>query len=63
MLDSIYHMTLRFLKSNFCHKNVKIHHYVRSVDMDIVSFPKICKPVVNYRFFAWRFSTPRRDII
>ena len=29
MLDSIYHMTLRFLKPHFCVKTLLFCHYVR----------------------------------
>ena len=31
--------------------------------MDVITFPKICKPLVVYRFVAKRYFTPRRGVI
>ena len=42
MLNSIYHMTLRLLKSHFCRKNIIIlsQCYVRNVVMEVITFPE-----------------------
>ena len=64
MLDSIYHMTLEYLKLLFWCENVK-------------SFPYFTQPYygghyvscksINHEcfidFIAWRYFTPRRDVI
>ena len=40
------------LKSHFCRKNVKFCYYVRSVVMDVITFPEKYKPLVVYRFYC-----------
>ena len=50
ILNSIYHMTLIYLKSHFWHKHVNICHLIRNVIMAaIMSRYQICKPLVVYR--------------
>ena len=49
MLDSVYHMT-NTSKSHFWRKNV----IILSLCMDVITFPY---------FIAWRYFTPRRDVI
>ena len=52
MLYSIYHMTLRLLWNLFFGvKKLQFCHHVRSIAMDVM-FPKICKPLVVYRFYS-----------
>ena len=51
MLDSIYHMTYT-LKSHFWHKNVII-----------LSLCKHCCYERHFIIIAWRYFTPRRDVI
>ena len=42
MLDSIYHMTLRLLLNLiFAVKTLLFCHYVRSIVMDVITFPEI----------------------
>ena len=62
MLDSTYHMTLRLLW-NFISdvKNCIFFHYVSNVVMNVITFPKICKPLLD--FIAWRYITLRRNVI
>ena len=55
MLDSIYHMTLiLFLNLISAVKALKFCHYVRNVVMDVITFPRICNPLVVYRFYCKR---------
>ena len=56
------------LKSHICRKNVIIltlsADYVRSVVMDVITFPEICKTTrLLIDFNAWRYFTPRRDVM
>ena len=47
MLDSILSYDIKItLKSHFLHIKVIFCHYVRNVVMDVIMFPKICKPLV-----------------
>ena len=60
MLDSVYHMT-NSLKSHFWRKNVIVLSLCtpRCYGRQNVSR----KPLVVYIFIAWRYFTPRRDVI
>ena len=53
------------MKSHFWRKKGKIFHYVRIIIMDVITFPKICKPLVVYRFYcmALYHSQMRRHMI
>ena len=40
MLDSIYHITLKLLRKLIPDvKKLQLRHYVRNVDMDVITFP------------------------
>ena len=65
MLDSIYHMTLRLtLKSHFCSKNVRI---LSLCTQSCYGRHNVFRKSVNHwwlmDFIAWRYFTPRRDVI
>ena len=53
MLDSIYHMTLKLLKNHiFGIKTSRFCHLLGNVIMDVITFPKISKPLVVYQFYC-----------
>ena len=63
MLDSIYHMT-NTLKSHFWHKNFMI---LSSCTQRCYGCHNVSSKSVNHKWFinfiAWRYFTPRRDVI
>ena len=64
MLDSIYHMTLRLLKSHVCCKK-RYNFVIMNVVMDVMTFPEIYKLLAVYRFYcmALFYSQTRRHMI
>ena len=64
MLDSIYHMTIITLKSHFCRKNVII---LSLCTQRCYGCHSGSQKSVNHLwlidFIAWRYFTPRRDVI
>ena len=52
-------------KSHFGRKALYFCHYVRSVVLDVRTFPKFCKPLVVYRFYdmALYDTQTRRHVI
>ena len=63
MLDSIYHMT-KTLKSHFWRKNVMI---LSSCTQRCYGRNNVSRKSINHQWFtdfiAWRYFTPRRDVI
>ena len=65
MLDSIFHMTLRLLKSHiFGVKTSRFYHFLSNVIMDVITLALICK-LVFYRFYCMAFfhSQTQRHVI
>ena len=66
MLDSIFHMTLKFLKSSNFGVKLDFALFLCKVKMDVVTKIYLnCKPLVVYllNFIAGRYITPRRNYL
>ena len=69
MLDSIYHMTLKFLKNHIFEVKTSIFfHLLRNVKMDVITLLVVTKsvnPLVVYQFYCMALfhSQMRRHVI
>ena len=60
MIDSFYHMTLNELEFHFWRKNVKI---LSSFTQRYNGRHHVTLRMWFIDFFAWRYITPRRDVM
>ena len=66
MLDSIHHLTLKILEHRIFHvKTALFNPLLRDVITNVVTFPKICQPLVVHRFYCMALyrSQTRRHMI
>ena len=65
MFDSTYHMTLELHKNcSFGLKTSRICDLFHNVLMEVITYSYlICKLLWFTYFIAWRYITPRRDIM
>ena len=65
IFDHFYHMTLELIKSALLAENVSFNIFYASLEWTSKLFPKICKPLVEYRFYCMAIfhSQTRRHMI
>ena len=66
MLDSIYHITLKFLKNHVLGvKTARFCNLLRNVIIFFITYALICEPLVCYPFYCMAFfhSQTRRHMI